>query len=671
MKRAFLLVFALSCLAFAIPRQINYQGKLTDSTGVALNGPYTMVFRIYDSPSGGTALWSETHDSVFITKGLFDVVLGETTPLDLPFDRQYYLEVEVDGEVLSPRIPMASVGYAFRALWSDSVDWGNIAGVPSDFADGVDDVDDADNVVGNEYNTSLSFDDASDVLSLTDGGGTLTAVIDNEADDLSDNSLGDLGDVDLSGGVSVGQVLKWNGSVWLPADDEAGTGGIASINGQTGPAITINGGTGIAVSAASNTITITNTGDTNPSDDLTTSTTFSGDVSGTYDDLQLGTGVVGNAEISNSTQFVDVYTDGTLRFSVTDGDQKLNLIAGTGIDISYNASNHDVTITHEDRSSQGSVNNSNGTVIQDVSLDWSGHVTGLASVNLDNRYARGSGSTNYLVKWTGTRTVGTSQLYDNGTNVGLGDTSPDAKFDVQGKLRISNGNYLVLSSSDGGDEDFGFKADGENLFIREIEDANKFYMGFYDDSRVSIGVGSEVLSVTGSKVGIRTTSPKRELDVNGTVRIRPPLAYKKTTTTYTIPNSSEGSWIDDPMGAASVTIYGPSTLWIVYRGRIYARDDGTCGNAHSYGYSRIKVGGTAYGESKFAWEVSTGEGSSAERGFISTLLVDVTCGSYPCTITVKGQVNVHDGNCPCVFGGCDVKQRLAERNLFVEVFRKN
>ena len=44
------------------------------------------------------------------------------------------------------------------------------------------------------------------------------------------------------------------------------------------------------------------------------------------------------------------------------------------------------TISHADTSSQASVNNSSGTVIQDITLDTYGHITGLASVNLDGRY---------------------------------------------------------------------------------------------------------------------------------------------------------------------------------------------------------------------------------------------------------------------------------------------
>ena len=44
------------------------------------------------------------------------------------------------------------------------------------------------------------------------------------------------------------------------------------------------------------------------------------------------------------------------------------------------------TISHADTSSQASVNNSNGTVIQDITLDTFGHITDINSVNLDGRY---------------------------------------------------------------------------------------------------------------------------------------------------------------------------------------------------------------------------------------------------------------------------------------------
>jgi hypothetical protein len=48
----------------------------------------------------------------------------------------------------------------------------------------------------------------------------------------------------------------------------------------------------------------------------------------------------------------------------------------------------------------------------------------------------GSGTTNYIAKWTGSTTLGNSIIYDNGTNVGIGTTNPNAKLDVNGEIRF-------------------------------------------------------------------------------------------------------------------------------------------------------------------------------------------------------------------------------------------
>jgi hypothetical protein len=42
----------------------------------------------------------------------------------------------------------------------------------------------------------------------------------------------------------------------------------------------------------------------------------------------------------------------------------------------------------------------------------------------------GTGTTNYLPKFTGSTTVGNSQVFDNGTNVGIGTTSPNANLEI-------------------------------------------------------------------------------------------------------------------------------------------------------------------------------------------------------------------------------------------------
>jgi hypothetical protein len=50
------------------------------------------------------------------------------------------------------------------------------------------------------------------------------------------------------------------------------------------------------------------------------------------------------------------------------------------------SSNETITINHADTSSQSSVNNGGGTVVQDISLDTYGHITNINSINLDSRY---------------------------------------------------------------------------------------------------------------------------------------------------------------------------------------------------------------------------------------------------------------------------------------------
>jgi len=108
-------LLATSALA-DIPHLIGYQGRLTDAAGDARQGSISITFRIYDAESAGNLLWNETHANVSVTDGIFDVMLGGVTPLDLPFDKQYYLAIQVGGDPeMTPRQTIASVGYAYRA----------------------------------------------------------------------------------------------------------------------------------------------------------------------------------------------------------------------------------------------------------------------------------------------------------------------------------------------------------------------------------------------------------------------------------------------------------------------------------------------------------------------------------------------------------------------------
>ena len=57
-----------------------------------------------------------------------------------------------------------------------------------------------------------------------------------------------------------------------------------------------------------------------------------------------------------------------------------------GTDLAKTSSGGQVTISHNVSGANSTVNNSNGNVLQDITISAQGHVTGIGSVNLDDRY---------------------------------------------------------------------------------------------------------------------------------------------------------------------------------------------------------------------------------------------------------------------------------------------
>lgn len=124
------MTFALSAPASIraeVPGVINFQGILKDGSGNPVaNGSYPVLFTIYDAPTGGSTLWSESN-SVTTSNGLFTVLLGSgPTPIpDTTFnDTSRYLGIKVGADPeMTPRQPLASVGYSFvSSQWTSSGD---------------------------------------------------------------------------------------------------------------------------------------------------------------------------------------------------------------------------------------------------------------------------------------------------------------------------------------------------------------------------------------------------------------------------------------------------------------------------------------------------------------------------------------------------------------------
>lgn len=119
MKNLFAFILPLCfCISLSaqIPRLISYQGLLTDGSGQAVvDGNYAIEVKIFDAASAGTELWSESH-AVNTSNGIFNIVLGSNTNLDLSFDAPYFVSTSVDGEELLPRIALTASPYALNTV---------------------------------------------------------------------------------------------------------------------------------------------------------------------------------------------------------------------------------------------------------------------------------------------------------------------------------------------------------------------------------------------------------------------------------------------------------------------------------------------------------------------------------------------------------------------------
>ena len=117
-----------------------------------------------------------------------------------------------------------------------------------------------------------------------------------------------------------------------------------------------------------------------------------------------------------------------------------NGLTGSGTFTANDADATTITLSHADTSTQASVDNSNQTVIQDVTLDTYGHVTGLTSVDLSSAFDTSGKITKKIVgdasttAFTVTHSFGTPHvsvmILDYG-NDGTGATYEQVYTDVQ------------------------------------------------------------------------------------------------------------------------------------------------------------------------------------------------------------------------------------------------
>ena len=130
----FILIILVSVSLAEVPHMINYNGRLTNSpSGTPVTGIVSMTFTIYDADIGGDSKWTETHPTVSVVDGLFNIILGAGTP-PVPIEDTVFsgtdrwLEITVGAGTIVPRTKLVSTPYAFRVSTIDGASGGTISG---------------------------------------------------------------------------------------------------------------------------------------------------------------------------------------------------------------------------------------------------------------------------------------------------------------------------------------------------------------------------------------------------------------------------------------------------------------------------------------------------------------------------------------------------------------
>ncbi|OQA89987.1 MAG: hypothetical protein BWY28_00726 [bacterium ADurb.Bin236] len=123
-KRQIELFFAFAALIaltkiVAAENKFNYQGYVTES-GVPMHGSVPMVFELFDVSTGGAPLCSTGAQSVSVSRGRFNYVVGSEAggcgAVDIDWSAgDFFLQVSVNGNTLSPREKVVPFPVALEA----------------------------------------------------------------------------------------------------------------------------------------------------------------------------------------------------------------------------------------------------------------------------------------------------------------------------------------------------------------------------------------------------------------------------------------------------------------------------------------------------------------------------------------------------------------------------
>jgi hypothetical protein len=225
------LLCAAGAFAQAVPQQITFTGNL-NSSGMAVSGPHSFTFALFDAATAGTQRWTEPAQTITVTGGMVYATLGATTPIaPSVLNGPLYLQVTVDAVALSPRAVIQSVPYAVRSTTADTL--GTLA--PVDLQRRV-----VGTCTGSNAMQTIDATGAVTCVSTQGGTGDITSVNVLANGGLTGGGL--TGDVNLGlMSCAAGQVLKASGpGTWGCSSDldtqytAAASGGLVLAAGAFG-----------------------------------------------------------------------------------------------------------------------------------------------------------------------------------------------------------------------------------------------------------------------------------------------------------------------------------------------------------------------------------------------------------------------------------------------------
>jgi hypothetical protein len=154
------------------------------------------------------------------------------------------------------------------------------------------------------------------------------------------------------------------------------------------------------------------------------------------------------------------------------------------------------TTVHASSNANAAVNFSAGTkdVFLSVTKAW-----------LDAFLTTTSGTLNYVPKTTGTGTIGDSQIYDNGTSVGIGTSNPLSYVKIQSAV-ASNSQYAFFGQNAAGKNIVGLYSDGTGSGKIYVGDSSGTWQSLIS---ASSGESSWILGA----LGVGNNSPGAQLQV--------------------------------------------------------------------------------------------------------------------------------------------------------------